>query len=171
MLIIIFSLIFTSIFTNPGASKQEIPERIQVVEFEKNTDVRFKSGITSEALDEHFSGVLSGTGETFLEVQEHYNISATFLAGIATLESANGTSKLARSKNNVFGLKGKRFDSVEECIWYMGELLTNSNYYFKKGRTTVGKIQKVYAPHSDARNKKWSSDVISIANKLEKTYN
>lgn len=171
MIVLVYCLLFIGIIFNLSPTYGKDFDEEGLIKFEKNTDVRFESSIPHEALDNHFSGVLQGTGKIFLEVQEHYNISATFLAGIAILESANGTSKLAKSKNNVFGLKGKSFDSVEECIWYVGNLFTNSNFYFKKGRTTIERIQRVYAPASDKRNRKWVRDVIFIANKLEKSYN
>lgn len=171
MISLVYYLLYFSIIFCYSFSYGESFNEDGLIQFERNTDVRFESSITQEALNNHLSGVLQGTGKTFLEVQEHYNISATFLAGIAILESANGTSKLATSKNNVFGLKGKSFKSVEECIWYVGNLFTNSNFYFRKGRTTVERIQRVYAPDSDKKNKKWVQDVIFIANKLEKSYN
>lgn len=169
-MIILLHYLFFMLFSNSAFAENNTNNE-SLIRFEKNTDVRFESPISHEVLDGHFSGVLQGTGKTFLEVQEYYNISATFLAGIAILESGNGTSKLARCKNNVFGLKGKSFNSVEECIWYVGNLFANSSFYFKRGHTTIERIQQVYAPNHNKKNRKWVKDVISIANKLEKSYN
>jgi len=67
---------------------------------------------------------LSDCEEHFLEAERLYGIDASLLAAIAALESAWGTSKLAREKNNLFGYcaydddpnKATKFESKRESI-------------------------------------------------------
>lgn len=67
---------------------------------------------------------LSDCEEYFLEAERLYGIDASLLAAIAALESAWGTSKLAREKNNLFGYcaydddpnKATKFESKRESI-------------------------------------------------------
>lgn len=139
------------------------------IKYHKGTDVRIQSSISERELNVHFKGVLRGKGKTFLQVQRVYGVSATFLAGIAIHESGNGSSKMAKDRNNVFGLKGKKFKNVEDCIWYTAKLLAESKYYFKSGKVTISKIQKTYAPDREAINRNWAKSICLIANKLERT--
>lgn len=148
---------------------QTVNQNDSPVKYHKGTDVRFSSSISEKELNDNLNGVLSGKAKTFLQVQRVYGVSATFLAGIAIHESGNGSSKMAKSRNNVFGLKGKKFKSVEDCIWYTAKLFVESKYYFKKGKVTVSKIQKTYAPDRENSNRNWVKSICSIANKLERT--
>jgi beta-N-acetylglucosaminidase len=133
--------------------------------FSHDFDVRTKSDITAEQLDAKFESKdgskLKGTGKYFIEAQEKYGINAEFLAAIAMHESANGTSSLARRKNNFFGLRGKKgwssFESPEECIMFAANNLAKpGGYYFGRGHYTIGSIGKRYAS-----DKKWSKRIVA----------
>ncbi len=60
-------------------------------------------------------------------------------------ESANATSKAARSKNNLAGIMGRRgqrrYESKEACVHHLGRILGN---YRAKGRVSVAQIGRVY---------------------------
>ena len=71
------------------------------------------------------SSKLTGTAEIFIKYQEEYGVNALLSLGIAINESGWGTSNLANSKNNLFGLKAydsspgesaTYFKSVDDCI-------------------------------------------------------
>lgn len=129
--------------------------------YQQNYDVRTPSNISVEKLDSKFKGSkLEGTGKYFIAAQKKYGVNAVFLAAVAMHESANGTSRLARTKNNFFGLRGKRgmmsFKSPEECIMYTAELISRKRgNYFGKGRYTIKSIGKKYAS-----SKYWAARVV-----------
>lgn len=122
-----------------------------------NYDVRSKSSISAENLDKNFRGKLRGTGKYFKEAEAKYNVNAVFLASIAIIESGNAKSSAAKSKNNFFGLMGKRglksFSSPKECIMYVAKLISNpKGHYYGKRRYTISAIGRKYAA-----SKRWPS--------------
>ncbi len=75
---------------------------------------------------------LKGTGDSLVRAEELYQVNSLVLSAIAYLESAGGMSKLAREKNNLFGLgagganpyqSALSFSSRDECICYSAGLL------------------------------------------------
>lgn len=81
---------------------------------------------------------LSDCEEHFLEAERLYGIDASLLAAIAALESAWGTSKLAREKNNLFGYcaydddpnKAAQFKTKRESILAAAKTIRE---YFDEG--------------------------------------
>lgn len=136
----------------------------------KSFDIRQKTSLTEEHLDSILKGKLENTGKFFKKAEENYNINANFLVAIALVESAHGTSNMIIKRNNAFGLKGKSFNSVEECINYTGKLISDENgYYYGRNKYTIDKISKVYAPNYDGKNNyKWSNMVIHKMKQAEK---
>ena len=57
---------------------------------------------------------LKGTGQFLVQAEELYNVNSLVLSAIAYLESAGGMSKLAREKNNLFGL-GAGGSTLPKC--------------------------------------------------------
>jgi hypothetical protein len=66
---------------------------------------------------------------------------------------------MARTKNNIFGLMGKSFKSVDECIHYWCKLY-NKRY---KGMS-IDEMAKIYCPPN---SEKWAEKVKSIMRRLE----
>lgn len=108
-------------------------------------------------------GVLAGQGQAFLDAQKKYGISASVLAGICLHESGNGKSKLARNNNNIGGIriagstKFRTFNSVAECIDYMGGLIKRN--YVDKGLVTLSQINAKYCPPSDPTDTKGTNSL------------
>jgi flagellum-specific peptidoglycan hydrolase FlgJ len=129
------------------------------------------SGLTEADITLIFDGTaLAGHGleETILEVEEQYGINALFTIAVMKLESGNGSSRLAKSKNNLFGLnaitgdKNNRafsFESKGDSVRKFGQLLSKN--YVGKGYTTVEKIARKYCP----ANSNWSGLVKNIMKK------
>lgn len=140
-------------------------------EISRSFDCREISGIKAEELDKQFTGVLSNTGKAFKEAEEKYKVNALFLAAIAIFESANGTSSRARNKKNCFGLKGKTFNTIEDCIDYTAMILASPDgYYYGRNKFTIEKIGKTYAPTWDnPGNTRWIPAIITIMKKLQKS--
>lgn len=93
-----------------------------------------RSGFTASSLERAFKQMapgMIGTGEAFIQAEEHFGINALVLAGICHLESGGGTSGYARNRNNLAGLgaytsnpdNAFRFDSKSASIFYLAELL------------------------------------------------
>ena len=123
------------------------------------------------SLDGKLGGVLANKGSVFLEAQKQYGINAAFLASICINESGNGTSNLAKTKNNVGGVRisgsteFRAYTSVDECIMDMARFLKSS--YIDKGLTTIGQIGAKYCPAGDptdktGMNSRWAANVGSI---------
>ncbi len=78
------------------------------------------------------AGGLRGTGDALVRAEEAYGVNSLVLSAIAFLESAGGNSRLAREKNNLFGLgaggsdpyrNALCFSSRNECIDYTARVL------------------------------------------------
>jgi hypothetical protein len=130
-----------------------------------------ESGLSEADITLIFDGTaLAGHGleETILEVEQQYGINALFTIAVMKLESGNGSSRLAKNKNNLFGLnatsgdKNSRafsFETKGDSVRKFGQLLSKS--YVGKGYTTVDKIATKYCP----ANSKWSGLVKNIMKK------
>jgi len=97
---------------------------------------------------------LKGTGQFLVQAEELYNVNSLVLSAIAYLESAGGMSKLAREKNNLFGLgaggsnpyqNALFFSSKEECIYYAARLLRN-RYLSRSSRSYRGDNLEAIGP-------------------------
>lgn len=98
--------------------------------------------------------------KTGFAIAEDYGIDYKLIKAVAVIESGwQHNSRMARTKNNIFGLMGKSFDSVDECIHYWCKLY-NKRY---KGMT-IDEMAKVYCPHN---SEKWAEKVKSIMRRLE----
>ncbi|SEM90380.1 glucosaminidase domain-containing protein [Paenibacillus sp. OV219] len=129
-----------------------------------NTD----SGLSSKQIAQLLNGTkLSGQGleQAVLSIEEEYGINAFFTIAVMKLESGNGKSRLARTKNNLFGLnatssnpyrKATYFETKGDCVQKFGQLLSDN--YVERGYTTIEKVARKYCPV----NSKWASHVRSI---------
>lgn len=94
------------------------------------------------------------------DIAKDYGIDYKLIKAIAVIESGwKHNSYMARTKNNIFGLVGKSFKSVDECIHYWCRLY-NKRY---KGMS-IDEMAKVYCPPNAA---KWAEKVKSIIRRLE----
>lgn len=125
---------------------------------------------TAEQLNKYLKGkgVLEGKGQAFIDAQNKYGISAIALIAICMNESAKGTSKLAKNKNNVGGVRisgsneFRNFDSVEACIDYMASFLKSG--YVNQSLTKLYQVNAKYCPASDptdktGNNNRWAKAV------------
>lgn len=130
-------------------------------------DVRSKTHLTAQDIDNLLDGKLKGHGWKFKEVEEKYGVNAAFLVSIAILESGNGKSNKAKKRNNCFGLMGKSFPTVEEGIEYVAKIIASpTGYYYGRKKYTIDRIGRTYAPLRDARNRRWIPNVVTIMKRL-----
>lgn len=139
-----------------------------VKDITRHFDLRQPTCLTAQDLDNHLGGVLKGKGEQFKKAEEKYKVNALFLVAVAIFESGNGTSNRAKTKFNCFGLKGKSFKNIDDCIDYTAMILSSDDgYYYGRKKYTIEKVGKTYAPISDNKgNARWIPAVVSIMKKI-----
>ena len=162
----------TAVCAKSEAAEQE---REYVIFTEKNIkteDMRKKSDLTEEKLSEYlkkFPG-LSGIEKALISAQEDYTVNAVLILAIIRLESGNGKSHLAKSKNNLGGLKAaavyRSFDTKNDCVEYMANLL--STHYLTEGGKyykgyTLEDIAKTYCTSSE----KWTELVKNLIYEIQ----
>ncbi|HEV1920663.1 TPA: glucosaminidase domain-containing protein [Streptococcus pneumoniae] len=114
-------------------------------------DLTEATNYSAEELDKVFSllninnSLLENKGATFKEAEEYYHINALYLLAHSALESNWGRSKIAKDKNNFFGitaydttpyLSAKTFDDVDKGI--LGATKWIKENYIDRGRTFLG---------------------------------
>ena len=114
-------------------------------------DLTEATNYSAEDLDKVFSllninnSLLENKGATFKEAEEHYHVNALYLLAHSALESDWGRSKIAKDKNNFFGitaydttpyLSAKTFDDVDKGI--LGATKWIKENYIDRGRTFLG---------------------------------
>lgn len=156
------------------ADFEKLEEAIEEIKESKvvynTTDIAHKSGYTAEQFDAIINKVftdmnkkttsLTTISDSLYKVEQENDVNGLYLLGIASLESGWGTSGLATKSNNLYGLIGRKFNSVDECTEYMGSLLRSA--YIDKGLNTLSKIQTKYCPNGGS---KWINDVMWCANR------
>lgn len=104
--------------------------------------------------------VEANKSKTGFAIAEDYGIDYKLIKAIAIIESGwKHNSRMARTKNNIFGLMGKSFDSVDECIHYWCKLY-NKRY---KGMS-IDEMARIYCPPN---SEKWAAKVKDIMRRLE----
>lgn len=118
-----------------------------------------KTNLSANELEKCLSQGLKGYGQAFYEMEQNYGINAIFAISVAELESGSGTSYAFKNKNNAFGIgPGKRFNSVQEGIFYFGQLMHKSTYYGK----SIDQIGSIYCVGGNWANK--------VKNLMEQNY-
>lgn len=124
---------------------------------------------------------LIGTGIYFIEAANKYNMNAAYLLSHAIVESAWGTSRIAREKNNLFGFKAvdsnpyegaASFATLQEGIDYCAGYI-NRNYLtpdakFYNGAFLGDKARGMNVLYASDSN--WSRNISSVMHRLDKMY-
>ena len=121
-------------------------------ELDFSLDVVHQSNITVAQLQKVTKGTgLEGTEEAMVSAEINKGINVLFTIAVARLESQNGNSKIARDKNNLFGIHAFDYDpyhtaysysSKSECVESFADLVKND--YVNKGLDTPSKINPIY---------------------------
>ena len=150
------------------------------------SNLQIPSSVDPKALDGAINIIrkdnnLKGLGSAFLRAEKCYNVNAIILASIACLESSYGNSKLAKEKNNLFGLDardslmgtseyGSAYKTKADSVDHAGHRICKQ-YIEKDPACTwryLGKkdIHSVGAQWSS--DKDWSKKVVDISNRIVK---
>lgn len=152
--------------------------------FDRN-DIRNPSGISGYRLDLAVKKMkeengLDGLGVCFQQMEEKYNLNSIILLSIAILESGYGLSKLAKEKNNLFGLdandsyKGtekyggkykSKEDSIEAAAFRISkqylDIDVSCPWRYIMGKTDLDSVGKKWCSNSD-----WADKVNRIAENI-----
>lgn len=124
-----------------------------------------KSNATVGQIHEIVAGsALDGIETAAKQVEDTFGVNALFVVAVAKLESGHGTSTLARTKNNLFGMNavdndpygsGYTYNSKASSVLDFGRLIKEK--YINQGLTTLASIQQKYCSSSS-----WSAKVSNI---------
>ena len=128
-------------------------------------------GLTVEDMDKiiayYNATAFEGHGEAFIKASEATGLSPIYIFAHAATESGYGTSYLARTKHNYFGIAA--YDSDPDAAYAMGNSVDEGiingalwikKHYYDDGDVTLEQMNKTYAS-----NPKWANDIATIANK------
>ena len=142
----------------------------------KTEDMRKKSELDKDKLSEYLEKFpdLSGIENALIGAQEDYNVNAILILAIVRLESGNGGSQLAKSKNNLGGLVAsgrsvtvyKSFETKSDCVTYMAKLLSE-NYLTEGGRYYKGYTLNDIAKSYSTASQTWSALVTGLIYEIQ----
>lgn len=98
--------------------------------------------------------------EPDFSIASGYGLDPHFTKAVAVVESGWGhDSRMARTQNNIFGMYGKSFDSVNQGIHYWCRLIKT------KYPKDIGSIAKKYCPPN---SQEWAAKIRRIMWSLQK---
>lgn len=87
------------------------------VVFSADSDLTRPSGLTVERIDRFLHGTaLAGLGRAYVDTEARYHVSADYLVADSILESAWGTSQIARDKRNILGFGADDSHPYEDAV-------------------------------------------------------
>jgi beta-N-acetylglucosaminidase len=117
------------------------------------------SGRTIEEINFILSGTkLANLGQAIIDAEKEYSVNGIFIISVAQLESGYGTSYLARTKNNLFGLNAwgnssreitknaYSYSTKDLCVQAFSRIIREN--YLNKGKTTIKTISVNYCENS-----------------------
>jgi hypothetical protein len=126
---------------------EKLSERIQQL-IRETKEANNKHDVIIGVINDNVKGKLANKGEVFYITGKMYKVNPLLMVAIAIHETANGTSKMINTQNNVGGFyyNGKflNFRSIDESIFYMARLLKNE--YIQKGLVNIELIGSKYCP-------------------------
>lgn len=147
--------------------------------FTVDSDLRIMADVTGAQLDKFMRAIrpsspLIGLGTTWVSVGKQHRVNAIFLMALAIHESAWGTSRLARTKHNIYGWGARdgcprgcatAYSSKGTCIKGVVPRLTRSfltpgGRYFTRHGATLRGINVRYAS-----DRQWKHKVLRVMNR------
>ena len=132
-----------------------------------------KSALTKDQIEYLLEGGgMEGLSDVILYSERIFGVNAMFIISVGKLESADGNSRLARTKNNLFGVNAygdveknaRVYSSKNVSIYDFSKLI--KKYYFDEGLTNLDSIGKKYC-----ENREWPDLIRGVIrsneNKLE----
>lgn len=160
--------------------------QLKVMGYDYSVNTAFITNVEElkEAINKVYSGKTKenflAEAEHFIEMQEKYNVDATFAIAVAMIESGGGTNwaAIAEFTHNWMSVTGsyngntyknpnssnprtwRVYPSYEEAIMDFGNLIANSSYYYQSGKYTVKAIAPTYC------SEQWGDSVVAEMTKI-----
>lgn len=158
--------------------KEEYLKETSPVSFNPNNLWDKSDATTSKMIKGLRNTGLEEVASVYVKAEEIWGVNAIFLASLTAEESAWGTSHRANTQNNLSGYgvyspssRGIAFDSKEDSIMRTAELICN-DYLKPTGKYHNGlTIWDVNERYCVGDGKRWSKNIISIANSLVEKIN
>jgi len=139
--------------------------------FTVDTDLAQPSSETPARINGFLQGTaMAGLGDSFMHAEQSYHVSARYFVAHAILESAWGSSAIARDKHNLFGFNADdanpykdatTFPSFDACIQYVAQFIAQ-NYLTPGGRYFHGPTLR--GMNVDyATDPQWAEKIAAIA--------
>ena len=130
------------------------------------------SNLTQEQIHTMLEGTrLQCLSAYYYEYEKIYKVNALFIISLTSLESGYGTSKLARTHNNLAGYRGSKswtyFNSWHDCLNEVYRLI-GQEYLSPDGRFYNGLDIKGVNSKYCGNTYQWSIDINTIAHKYLK---
>lgn len=123
------------------------------------------SGLSVEQIAKVLDGTeMDGLEQVVYDTEQTCGINACILLAIACNESGYGASSMAHRQNNLFGMMGMKFSSLEENIDYFGRLMVKYRDEWHKTMTANG-ICRAYVGQNE-NTAGWPKKITGIMNQI-----
>lgn len=157
-------------WTNSDVTKHDLGKRLQGI-----TATQINNWIRAKAPNSPFNG----QGQVFIEAQSQSGLDARYILAHAALESAWGTSRIARTYHNYFGINA--YDSnpdnakkssnrslqagiINGAVWI-------KEHYYNRGQKTLYAMNHDKNGHNYASDKAWGDKIANIMKGSERFTN
>ncbi len=157
-------------WTNSDVTKHDLGKRLQGI-----TATQINNWIRAKAPNSPFNG----QGQAFIEAQKQSGLDARYILAHAALESAWGTSRIAREYHNYFGINA--YDSnpdnakkssnrslqagiINGAVWI-------KEHYYNRGQKTLYAMNHDSGGHNYASDKAWGDKIANIMKGSERYTN
>lgn len=157
-------------WTNSDVTKHDLGKRLQGI-----TATQINNWIRAKAPNSPFNG----QGQVFIEAQNQSGLDARYILAHAALESAWGTSRIARTYHNYFGINA--YDSnpdnakkssnrslqagiINGAVWI-------KEHYYNRGQKTLYAMNHDKNGHNYASDKAWGDKIANIMKGSERFTN
>lgn len=157
-------------WTNSDITKHDLAKRLQGI-----TATQINNWIRAKAPNSPFNG----QGQVFIEAQKQSGLDARYILAHAALESAWGTSRIARTYHNYFGINA--YDSnpdnakkssnrslqagiINGAVWI-------KEHYYNRGQKTLYAMNHDKNGHNYASDKAWGDKIANIMKGSERFTN
>lgn len=157
---------------NESKSRSRVASSPKIWEYTTKTNITQPCGFNAEELNKALVNTdLKGLGQSYLDAESKYGVNAVVLIAIHAHESGWGNSSLARSNNNLGGIKNRSggwasFTSKADCIDYSARLL-GENYLTPGGLFHNGTdLYSVNIKYCETKD--WAGKVVDTTNTILK---
>lgn len=157
-------------WTNSDVTKHDLGKRLQGI-----TATQINNWIRAKAPNSPFNG----QGQAFIEAQSRSGLDARYILAHAALESAWGTSRIARTYHNYFGINAydsnpdnaKKSSNRSLQAGIINSAMWIKEHYYNRGQKTLYAMNHDKNGHNYASDKAWGDKIANIMKGSERYTN